>query len=235
MLIKDLQRLSKAGFIVEDFLQNLLTEAIKYRKMFFLYGAGGHAKVILDILRAQGVVVDCVCDDDVALRDFCGLPVLRGSEVPAGTAIISIGKNLARQKIAEFLKSRGNVCFATAIHPSSVVSPSVKIGAGTVVMPGAIINSGVEIGEHVIVNTGASVDHDCRIGNFVHVAPHSTLCGNVSIGENAWIGAGAVIIQGVSVGENACVGAGAVVIEDVPANTVVAGVPARTLKVSSVG
>ena len=200
--------------------------------MFFLYGAGGHAKVILDILRAQGVTIDCVCDDDAALRDFCSLPVLRGAEAPAGTAIVSIGKNFVRQRIAEFLKTRGNVHFATAIHPSAIVSPSAKIGAGTVVMPGAIINAGAEIGEHVIVNTGASVDHDCRIGNFVHVAPHSTLCGNVSVGEHAWIGAGAVVVQGVSVEKNACVGAGSVVIKKVPANAVVVGVPAKVLKIT---
>ena len=203
--------------------------------MFFLYGAGGHAKVILDILRAQGVTIDCVCDDDAALRDFCSLPVLRGAEAPAGTAIVSIGKNFVRQRIAEFLKTRGNVHFATAIHPSAIVSPSAKIGAGTVVMPGAIINAGAEIGEHVIVNTGASVDHDCRIGNFVHVAPHSTLCGNVSVGEHAWIGAGAVVVQGVSVEKNACVGAGSVVIKKVPANAVVVGVPAKVLKITPPG
>ncbi len=198
--------------------------------MFFLYGAGGHAKVILDILQAQGIRVDCVCDDNSAGTEFCGLPIFRGTDVSAGAAIVSIGKNDIRRKIVEILKSRGNVSFATAIHPSAITSPSVKIGAGTVVMPGALINAGTEIGEHAIVNTGASIDHDCKIGDFVHVAPHATLCGNVSIGNSAWIGAGVTIIQGVSVGENAFVGAGAVVIKDVPANTVVVGVPARALK-----
>lgn len=198
--------------------------------MFFLYGAGGHAKVILDILQAQGVRVDCVCDDNLAGTEFCGLSVVCRMNVSAGTAIVSIGKNDIRRKIVEMLKSRGNVSFATAIHPSAIISPSAKLGAGTVVMPGALINAGTEIGEHVIVNTGASIDHDCAIGDFVHVAPHATLCGNVSIGNNAWIGAGVTIIQGVSVGENAFVGAGSVVIKDVPANAVVVGVPAKILK-----
>ncbi|MBR5623069.1 MAG: acetyltransferase [Opitutales bacterium] len=198
--------------------------------MFFLYGAGGHAKVILDILRAQGVAVDCICDDNAAASEFSGLPVLCGSESPTGTTIVAIGKNEVRRKIVAFLEDRGGVNFATAIHPSAVISPSVKIGGGTVIMPGALVNVDTQIGAHSIINTGASVDHDCRIGDFVHIAPHVTLCGNVSVGSNAWVGAGATIIQGISVGENAYIGAGAVVIKDVPANAVVVGVPARVLR-----
>ncbi len=198
--------------------------------MFFLYGAGGHAKVILDILRAQSVEVACICDDNATASEFCGLPVIPGREAPAGTAIVSIGKNEIRRKIVAFLENRGNVNFATAIHPSAVVSSSVKIGEGSVVMPGALINAEAQVGVHSIVNTGASVDHDCRIGDFVHVAPHVTLCGNVVVGDNAWIGAGATVIQGISIGENAYIGAGAVVVKDVPPNVVVAGVPARVLR-----
>lgn len=198
--------------------------------MFFLYGAGGHAKVILDILQAQGIGVDCVCDDNLAGTEFCGLPVVCRTDVTGGTAIVSIGKNTVRRKIVENLQARGKVCFATAIHPSAVISSSAKVGVGTVIMPGALVNADASVGMHCIVNTGASIDHDCRIGDFAHISPHATLCGNVSVGAGTWVGAGATIIQGVSVGENCLVGAGAVVIKDVPANTVVVGVPARALE-----
>lgn len=195
--------------------------------MFFLYGAGGHAKVVLDILHTQGVSVDCVCDDNSELREFCGLPVIRGTEAPAGTVIISVGKNEIRQKIAAFLRERGNVKFATAVHPSAIVSPSARIGAGTVVMPGVVINAGAEIGEHSIVNTGASIDHDCRIGDFVHVAPHATLCGNIFVGNETWIGAGTTIIQGISIGKNVYIGAGSVVVKNLPENILAYGNPCK--------
>ncbi|MGN0883939.1 MAG: acetyltransferase [Candidatus Spyradosoma sp.] len=198
--------------------------------MFFLYGAGGHAKVILDILRARNVAVDCVCDDSAELREFCGLLVVRGADAPAGTAIVSIGKNEARRRVVEFLRARGNVRFATAVHPSAVISPDAEIGAGTVVMPGAIVNAGTRVGEHCIVNTGASIDHDCAVADFAHVSPHATLCGGVSVGAGTWIGAGTVVIQGVSVGGNCLVGAGSVVAKNLPDDAFACGNRCKILK-----
>lgn len=59
---------------------------------------------------------------------------------------------------------------------------------------------------------------------------HSLVPGHIHIKKNAWIGAGATILPGVTIGENAVVAAGAVVSKDVPANTVVGGVPAKTIK-----
>ncbi len=200
------------------------------KKIFFLYGAGGHAKVILDILRACGNAVDCICDDFATEREFCGVPVVNGKDAPAGTAIVSIGNNEARRRIVAFLRARGNVDFATAIHPSAIVSPTAKIGAGTVVMPSAIINAGAHIGEHCIVNTGASIDHDCVLGDFVHVSPHATLCGGVSVGAGTWIGAGTTVIQRVSVGEDSLVGAGSVVAKTIPPHAFACGNRCKVLK-----
>src|SRR5688572_12843833 len=59
---------------------------------------------------------------------------------------------------------------------------------------------------------------------------HSLVPGHIHIKRNAWIGAGATILPGVIIGENAVVAAGAVVSKDVPANTVVGGIPAKYIK-----
>ena len=98
-------------------------------------------------------------------------------------------------------------------------------------MQGAIIQSCAKIGKHCIINTGASIDHECQIADFVHISPHSTLCGNVHVGEGSWIGAGSTVIPGVKIGRWAVVGAGAVIIKDVPDKAVVAGVPAKVLRI----
>jgi len=188
----------------------------------YLYGASGHGKVIKEILEAQNRKLDGFIDDNMLLSSFASLPVVH--EVgDLNPIIISIGNNAIRKRIAEKLMCQ----FATGIHPSAVVSPSVEIGEGSVIMPGAIINADVKIGKHCIVNTGASIDHECIIEDYCHVAPHATLCGQVIVGEGTLIGVGSSVIPCVKIGQWCVVGAGAAVIDDIVDNTTVVGVPAK--------
>lgn len=195
-------------------------------KHMYLYGASGHAKVIIDILKANNIKVTALVDDNKEVSSLSGLPVIHDLSENISPLIISIGNNEIRKKIAKNL----SVEYSQAIHPSAIISSSVFIGCGTVVMQGAVIQADATIGKHSIVNTGASVDHDCKIGDFTHIAPHSTLCGNVTVGEGSWVGAGATIIPGIKIGKWCTIGAGAVVIKDVPDYAVVAGVPAKVIK-----
>lgn len=190
----------------------------------YLYGAGGHAKVIKEILEAQGSSVEAFVDDNPALTEQKGLPVLHGAD-GLSPMIVAVGSNPDRKAIA----SRLDCEFGVAVHPSAIVSPSAVIGEGTVIMPGAIVNADAIIGRHCIVNTGASVGHDCHLEDFCHVAPHATLCGTVHLGEGVLVGAGAVVIQNLSVGAWSVVGAGTVVIDNVEGQERVAGVPASSI------
>jgi len=191
----------------------------------YLYGASGHAKVIIDILKAEGITVDALIDDDPNVKELIGYSVLHNS-LKLSPMIVSIGINATRKKVVERLQCE----FGKAIHPSAIISDSVTIGEGTVVMHGAIIQPCAVIGKHSIINTGASVDHDCVIGDYTHIAPRSTLCGNVQVGEGTWIGAGSVVIPGVKIGKWSIVGAGAVVVGDIPDYCTAVGVPARVIK-----
>lgn len=191
-----------------------------------LYGASGHAKVIIDILEANGQKIDFIVDDNPALTELLGYEVRRNTG-EYKEAIISIGSCEIRKKVVESLKVGK---YATSVHPSAVVSPRATIKEGTVVMQGAVVQSCAKIGKHCIINTGASVDHDCEIGDYVHVAPHATVLGGVKVGEGSWIGAGAVVKQNITIGKNCMIGAGAVVIRDVPDATTVVGVPAKEIE-----
>lgn len=191
-----------------------------------LYGASGHAKVIIDILEANGQKIDFIVDDNPGLTELLGYEVRRNTG-EYDEAIISIGSSEIRRTLVESLKVNK---FLTSVHPSAVVSPRATIDDGTVVMQGAIIQSCAKVGKHCIVNTGASVDHDCEIGDFVHLAPHATVLGGVKVGEGSWIGAGAVVKQYVTIGKNCMIGAGAVVLKDVPDGTTVVGVPGKEIK-----
>lgn len=191
----------------------------------YLYGASGHAKVIIDILRANNEPVEALFDDNEEIHHLFDYPVLRSSEV-RGPLIISIGNNSIRSKIAKELK----VEYGRAFHPSAIISEEAVIKEGSVVMQGAIIQSDCRIGSHCIINTGASVDHECLIEDYVHISPHCTLCGNIQVGEGTWIGAGSIIIPGVKIGKGSIVGAGSVVTKNIPDGVLAAGNRCRIIK-----
>jgi len=196
--------------------------------MIYLYGAGGHAKVIIDILECNGKTVTGIFDDDPA-KTIWNFPALKfpGIFDPLiDKLILSIGNNLTRKQISMMIE----VDYCTAVHPSAIISRYSFINKGTVVMSGALINADTQVGNHCIINTGASIDHDCILKDFVHISPNATLCGGVCVDECSQIGAGAIVIPGKKIGANVIVGAGTVVISDIPDNTVVVGNPARIIK-----
>jgi len=195
----------------------------------YLYGAGGHAKVVIEILEKNGVKVHGLFDDNFNVKTLVGYDVfcnLMPYETMEEEVIVSIGFNHIRKEIVE--KNKFN--FGKAIHPNALVSTRSTIGEGSVVIGGAIINSCAKIGKHSIINTGASVGHDCVVEDFVHISPQAVLCGEVTIREGAHVGAGAIVIPGVTVGKWAVIGAGSVIIRDVPDFATVVGNPGRVIK-----
>lgn len=191
-----------------------------------LYGASGHAKVIIDILNQNGIDIQAIYDDDPAIKALIGYPVTKPEAIGTEPMIIAIGRNDVRKTISEKLDRP----YGKAVHPSAIIDPSVEIGEGSVVMANATINHSSVIGRHAIVNTSASIDHDCEIGDYVHISPKTCLCGGVKIGEGTHVGAGSVIIPGVYVGAWSVIGAGSVVIGDIPDHVVAVGNPAKIIK-----
>ncbi|HUO09590.1 MAG TPA: acetyltransferase [Phycisphaerae bacterium] len=204
-----------------------------------IYGAGGQARVLLELMERAGICpIGGIVDDDPELHGtkIDGVNVLGPIEkLPSlarvyriHRAAIAIGDNATRKRFAEHARSIG-LRLPVLIHPNAVVSPSAQIGDGTVILAGAVIGPHAKIGELCIVNTHATVDHDCELGDCVHVGPGTTITGGVTIGNGALIGAGATIIPGLIVGDDSIVGAGATVIRDVPSNSTVVGCPARQI------
>jgi sugar O-acyltransferase (sialic acid O-acetyltransferase NeuD family) len=190
-----------------------------------LYGASGHAKVIADILKANGIDITKLFDDNDQIKSLSGINVVKPYQTKE-KLIISIGNNAIRKKIVE----TNNFRYGVAIHPTAIVSPSAVIGEGTVVMQGAIIQADAIIGKHCIINTGATVDHECKIEDYAHISPNSSLCGNVKVGEGSWIGAGTTIIPGIKIGSWSTIGAGSTVINNINSNMVAVGCPCKIIR-----
>lgn len=195
----------------------------------YLFGASGHAKVIIDILKAQNVEVKGLYDEDEAKKELWNIPVI-GKTIEHveenSPCIVSIGNNEIRKKVVAQITG----AFGKAVHPSLLKGSNVEIGKGSVIMAGTVINADTEIGNHCIVNTSASIDHDCFIDDYAHIAPNTTVCGGVTIGEGTLLGAGSTVIPLIKIGKWCTIGAGAVIKEDVPDYAVVVGNPGRVIK-----
>ena len=199
-------------------------------------GAGGHAKVVIEILQANGETVD-YCVSGTHGPDTCaGVSVLEGDEhLPLlrqrgyGRAFVAIGSNASRQRMADVVRRVG-FQLINAISAHAVISPSVRLGGGIAVMAGAVINAASVIEDLVIINTGATIDHDCHIGSGAHIGPQCALAGKVTVGEGTFLGTGAKAIPGIQIGRRGTVGAGAVLIRNIPDGAVAVGVPARVIR-----
>jgi sugar O-acyltransferase (sialic acid O-acetyltransferase NeuD family) len=203
----------------------------------FVFGAGGHAKVVLDMVdKYNGFGGVYLADENPALKgcQVLGRPVIGGrddllrlrTEMSSPSAIVAIGDNCDRAAVARWLVDHGFL-LVSAVHPSAQIGQDVTIGRNTVIMAGVIVNPGSRIGSNVILNTASSVDHDCTIEDDVHVAPGCRLCGEVSIGARSFVGAGTVIVCGLTVGADVTIGAGSLVLSDIPDGAKAYGSPCK--------
>lgn len=206
-----------------------------------LFGAGGHAGMVLDAMEAAGMPLPiAIIDNNRQLAGTCvfAIPVI-GPDDCLEQAILeykldgfvmgigSVGNSTIRQSVYRSAVARLRNPM-TVVHPSAIVSTHATMGSGCQIFPRAIVNRGATLGDNVIINSGAIVEHDCRVESHSHIAPGATLAGSVVVGTGSHVGCGATVLQSVSIGRNAIVGAGAVVTADVEDNSVVVGVPAKT-------
>lgn len=129
------------------------------------------------------------------------------------------------------------------IEPGAIIREQVEIGDNAVIMMGAVINIGAVIGPGTMIDMGTILGGRATVGANCHIGAGAVLAGVIEpasatpviVEDGVLVGANAVVIEGVHVGKNAVVAAGAVVIEDVPENAVVAGCPARVIKMKDEG
>jgi len=208
-----------------------------------LIGAGGHAKTIIETIKAFYPYYNLIglVDNNTKLlgKDVLEVPIIGNDDILENLyknglrkvflTVGTVGNPIPRKGLYERVKRIGFEC-VNIIHPTAVVTKHIKMGEGNVIMPGVIINADTQIGSNCIFNTGCIIEHECTIGDNVHVAPGAKLSGQVVIESDSMIGIGACVIQGIKIGKNSMIGAGSVIVEDVPDNAVIVGVPGRIIR-----
>lgn len=197
-----------------------------------IIGAGGHAKVVADIVQCAGDNVLGFLDGFTSSTSFLGKPIL-GKDTDFekylnSYFVVAIGDPNARERI---VKSMPNAKWYTAIHPTAVISSiNTSIDEGTVVMANAVVNPCAQIGKHCIINTSSVVEHDNKIDDYVHISVGAKLAGTVKVGARTWIGVGACVRNGIHICNDTMIGAGAVVVKNIEIPGTYIGVPAKKIK-----
>jgi sugar O-acyltransferase (sialic acid O-acetyltransferase NeuD family) len=202
------------------------------RPHILVYGGGGHAKVLLDLLAAtDSYTVVGVVDDHLERGLFVlGTQVLGGAEVLpelvgdgvslAVNGVGGISRPQVRREVFDRLAWAGLTCPAM-IHPTALVEPSATLEDGVQVLAHAYVGSAARVGFGSLLNTAAVVNHDCLVGRHVGISPGALLAGAVTLGDRCLVGMGATVNVGVVIGEGALVGNSAVVKADVGPGAIV--------------
>ena len=137
-------------------------------KQYIIYGNGGHSKVIRDIIEITGGEIVAVYDENHPYNP---------EAFPNAEAVIAIGNNEIRQKIAQEITHT----FATLIHPKAVVASHAVVGVGSVILANAVVQEQAIVGKHCIIQPNVTIDHDAQIGDFSIIYPNSYVGGEAQI------------------------------------------------------
>ena len=161
------------------------------KERIIIIGAGGHGRVVVDAINAQGIYdtvgfVDSAFPIGSSITKDCKV-ILHQNDISkiadlADCFIVAIGDNSIREKL--YKEAKQYLKPATIIHNKALIGSEVTIGEGTVVLANAFINTSSAIGENCIINAGVIIDHDCKIGDHVHLSI-GTLVGGRTVVSNS--------------------------------------------------
>lgn len=203
----------------------------------YIIGTGSQARYVIETCKTHKIMglIDILEKNNVGkvingINVICTLDEIDKNLDPNDLEIIiAYGNNKKKEEIAKDL-SKKDYKFTTVISERAYISSYTEIGQGCIINPNVTIMPNVKIGNHVIIHSGSVIEHDNEISDYANISPGVITAGYVKIGKGSYIYTKAAIIPHVKIGENVIVGAGAVVLKDVPDNSVVVGVPAKSIK-----
>jgi len=209
-------------------------------KNIFIFGSGGHAKVIADEISYYKNIkvigyIDSIKNNEISIKKNLN----SNSEIKQISfiqnkkyyGIVGIGDINKRKKVVkEISRINPNFKWISIISKKATLSPQIKIGKGSVIISGSVINAGVQIGNHSIVNTSSSIDHDCKIGNYVNISPGVIMAGSVVVGDKVLIGINSAIKENINICKNTLIGGNSFINKNITIPGTYFGSPVKKIK-----
>jgi len=217
-----------AIYSCEGFSREILPSLLK--QVMIEDNSGAHIVFVDDNPEKIGTVVrGC---DVISFED------LQSDEHRQRLVCVGIADPRVRNKVVDKCMDHG-FDFFSINDETHIRFGNVDVGEGGIFCGFTMVTGDSHIGKHFHCNIYSYVAHDCRIGDFVTFAPRVCCNGRVQIDDLAYIGTGALLKQGnknkpLRIGRGAIVGMGAVVLKDVPEGAVVAGNPAKIIRIQDI-
>ena len=211
------------------------------KKNIVIFGGGSHCLCLIDIIEAAGNyhiigIIDSVAEIGFEISGYKVIGrqhelVRLTEEYKIDGGIIALGDNYSRMVVEkEIVAQAADFVFFNVIHPSAIISKSVKMGSGNVIMAGVIISVGAQMENHCIINTGSQLEHYSKMGNYSSLSAGVITGGYVELKKLSAIALGVTVFDRVTIGENTVVGSGSLVTKDLPDNVLAYGTPAKIVK-----
>ncbi len=209
-------------------------------KDIYILGVGNNTAVYIELLEDCGFSIQGLYhySNDRVGEDYHGYKIVGSytdlfekSSLEGLNFALSHGENKLRSELFFKIKvNGGNI--PSLVHPSALVSRSAILGEGVVIHMQTIIHPNTNIGDNTVFSYNTSLSHNASIGSHCYVAFGTGIGAYTQIGNHVFLGQASVILSSKvsSIGDYALVGAGAVVTNDVPAAAIVAGIPAKIIK-----
>ena len=196
-----------------------------------LVGAGGHARVCIEVIEQGGQYKIAGLVEKYEIMDEKNLeyPIIGIDEDletlrdEYSNALVTIGQIKTPEPRINIYNKLKNLEYKlpVIISPLAYISKYAEICEGTAFLHGAIVNAGANIGINCIINNKALIEHDAIIGDHCHIATGAILNGETQVGDGTFIGSGVITKQSIKIGKNCVVGAGCVVKKNMPDNQTV--------------
>jgi sugar O-acyltransferase (sialic acid O-acetyltransferase NeuD family) len=235
----DLQSLPTDRLITEDVVRQAAGSSqeirlpVSQKPYILIYGAGGHAKSVMEMVQQNGLhAIAGILDDDPALagQEVLGIRVLGSRSLLPSLAAkgVTLAANGVggildiniRVRVFELMEKAG-FSFPVIVHPRATVEPSARLEEGVQVFANAYVGSQAELHARCMVNTNSVVSHDCVVGAYSHIAPGALLAGHVHVGKRTLVGMGVTTSIGIQIGAGVRIGNGAILLADVPDGSII--------------